>query len=55
MEVKRWVRFVKEEVLSRLILFGEHALRHAPTKYVAHFHQERPHQGKGNVVLMPVA
>jgi len=39
----------------RLILFEKRRLRHAPPKYVAHFHQERPHQGKGNVVLMPVA
>jgi transposase InsO family protein len=50
---ERWVRSVKEEALARLILFGERSLRHALTEYVAHFHQERPHQGKGNVVLMP--
>jgi len=54
-EVKRWGRFVKEEVLSRLIVFEERALRHAPPKYVAHLHQERLHQGKGNVVLKLVA
>ena len=23
-------------------------------EYVTHYHVERPHQGKGNVVLMPV-
>jgi transposase InsO family protein len=51
---ERWVRSVKEEALSRLILFGERALRHALTEYVAHYHQERPHQGKGNVVLLPL-
>jgi transposase InsO family protein len=51
---ERWIRSVKEETLSRLILFGEQALRHALTEYVTHFHQERPHQGKGNVILMPV-
>jgi hypothetical protein len=51
---ERWVRSVKEEVLSRLILFGERSLWHALTEYVTHFHHERPHQGKGNVVLMPV-
>ena len=34
---ERWVRSVKEECLSRLILFGETALRHALTQYVAHF------------------
>jgi transposase InsO family protein len=50
---ERWVRSVKEEALARLILFGERALQHALTEYVAHFHQERPHQGKGNVILMP--
>jgi transposase InsO family protein len=52
---ERWVRSVKEEVLSRLILFDERSLRHALKEYVTHFHQERPHQGKGNVVLIPVA
>jgi putative transposase len=52
---ERWVRSVKDEALSRLILCGEHSLRHALKEYVAHYHEERPHQGKGNVVLMPVA
>ena len=50
---ERWVRSVKEECLARLILFGEAALRHALTHYVAHFHHERNHQGKGNVLLFP--
>jgi putative transposase len=47
------VRSVKEEALSQLILFGERSLRYALTEYVTHFHQERPHQGKDNLVLMP--
>jgi putative transposase len=51
---ERWVRSVKEECLSRLILFGETSLRHALTQYVAHFHHERNHQGKGNVLLFPM-
>jgi putative transposase len=51
---ERWVRSIKEETLSRLILFGERALRHALTEYAAHYHQERPHQGQGNVVLIPL-
>src|SRR3989449_3492663 len=50
---ERWVRSVKEECLSRLILFGEASLRHALTQYVAHFHHERNHQGKGNALLFP--
>jgi transposase InsO family protein len=50
---ERWVRSVKEECLARLILFGTASLRHALTQYVAHFHHERTHQGKGNVLLFP--
>jgi putative transposase len=50
---ERWGRSVKEECLSRVILFGEASLRHALSQYVAHFHHERNHQGKGNVLLFP--
>jgi transposase InsO family protein len=50
---ERWVRSVKEECLSRLILFGEKALWHALTEYSTHYHHERNHQGKGNVLLFP--
>jgi hypothetical protein len=47
------VRSVKEECLSRVILFGEQSLRRALREYVDHFHAERNHQGKGNVLLFP--
>src|SRR5882724_193274 len=50
---ERWVRSVKEEALSRLILFGERSLRHALTQYNAQYHTEPPHQRLGNVVLLP--
>jgi putative transposase len=50
---ERWVRSVKEECLSRLIPFGEASLRYALAQYVAHFHHERNHQGKGHVLLFP--
>src|SRR5207302_8631667 len=50
---ERWVRSVKEECLSRLILFGEASLWHALHEYVEHYHRERNHQGKGNVLLVP--
>ena len=51
--VERWVRSVKEECLSKVILFGERSLRRALSDYVEHFHAERNHQGKGNVLLFP--
>jgi putative transposase len=50
---ERWVRSVKDEVLSRMILFGEGSLRHVLNEYVEHYHHERNHQGKGNVRLFP--
>src|SRR5262249_23968743 len=52
---ERWVRSVKEECLSRMILFGEASLRHTLQEYVAHYHHERNHQGKGNVLLCPTS
>jgi putative transposase len=52
---ERWLRSVKEECLARLILFGEAALCRALNEYVAHYHHERNHQGKGNVLLFPLA
>ena len=50
---ERWVRSVKEECLAKLILFGETSLKRALTEFLAHFHTERPHQGKGNLLLFP--
>jgi hypothetical protein len=52
---ERWVRSVKEEFLSRLILFGERSLHLAVTEFVCHFPFERNHQGKENALLFPAA
>jgi transposase InsO family protein len=52
---ERWVRSVKEECLSRVVLFGEASRRYALAQYVEHFHHERNHQGKGNVLLFPTS
>ena len=51
--VERWVRSVKQECLSRLILFGEGSLRRALTEFLEHYHAERNHQTKGNLLLFP--
>jgi putative transposase len=48
---ERWVRSVKEECLSKLILFGERSLKWALHHYEMHYHQERNHQGKDNLLL----
>jgi transposase InsO family protein len=50
---ERWVRSVKQECLSKLILFGEDSLKRALTEFTQHYHRERNHQGKDNVLLFP--
>ena len=52
---ERWVKSVKDDCLSKLILFGEASLRSALREYIVHYHVERNHQGKGNVLLFPTA
>ena len=50
---ERWVKSVKDECLSKLILVGEASLRRALRQYLVHDHGERNHQGKSNVLLFP--
>ena len=50
---ERWVRSVKQECLSKVILFGESPLLRVLTEYSRHYHHERNHQGKGNRLLFP--
>jgi len=52
---ERWVKSVKDECLSKLILFGVSSLRRTLREYVTHYHEERNHQGKGNILLFPTA
>ena len=47
------MRSVKEECLSKLILFGERSLKRALHHYEIHYHHERNHQGKDNLLLFP--
>ena len=52
---ERWVKSVKEECLSKLILFGEKSFRHALGEYVVHHPHERNHQGKETLLLFPAS
>jgi hypothetical protein len=45
----RWVRSIKEECSSKLILFGENSLRRVLSEFLEHYHHERNHQGTDNV------
>ena len=48
---ERFVRSIKDECLTRVILFGERHLRRTITEYVAHYHRERNHQGLANELI----
>jgi putative transposase len=52
---ERWVKSVKYDCLSKLILFGERSLRRVLHDYQIHYHAERNHQGKSNVLLFLTA
>ena len=52
---ERWIRSIKEECLSKLILFGEKSLRRVVSDFLEHYHQERNYQGKDNLLLFPVS
>ena len=49
---ERFVRSIKEECLSRMILLGERHLRRAVTEYDRHYQTERNHQGLGNELII---
>jgi hypothetical protein len=55
LNAERWVRSIKEECLSKLILFGKKSLQRVVSNYLKHYHQERNHQGNDNLLLLPVA
>src|SRR5260370_28568145 len=50
---ERWIRSVKQECLSKVILFGEESVSRVLNEYSTHYHRERNHQGKGNRLLFP--
>jgi hypothetical protein len=52
---ERWIQSLKTEVLSPVMLFGERLLRRELSECVDPHHAERPHQGKGQVILFPSA
>jgi putative transposase len=49
--VERWVQSVKHEALNQFIVFGQEHFDHIVREYVRYYHDCRPHQGIGNVLL----
>ena len=51
--LERFMRSVKEECLERILCFGEKSLQNAVADFLAHYHQERNHQGLNNQRIQP--
>jgi putative transposase len=47
----RFVRSIKEECLERMVFVGQGSLRRAVGEYMAHYHEERNHQGLDNTLI----
>ncbi|MFT4548146.1 MAG: putative transposase [Verrucomicrobiales bacterium] len=45
------MRSLKSECLDRMIFFGRRSLESALEQFVAHYHEERNHQGLGNRII----
>ena len=44
---------VKSEALDHFIIFGERQVRRVLKEYLAHYHQERAHQGLDGRIIEP--
>jgi putative transposase len=49
--LERFMRSLKEECSDRMIFFGDSSMRKATAAFLAHYHQERNHQGLDNELI----
>ena len=50
---QRAIQTVQVECLDKFIVIGEKHLNYLVEQFLAHYHEERPHQAKGNAPLTP--
>jgi hypothetical protein len=50
--VERWIQSLKYEALNHFIVFGQEHFDHIVSEYAAYYHDRRPHQGIGSVLLL---
>ncbi|GAB4158223.1 MAG: hypothetical protein Tsb009_35370 [Planctomycetaceae bacterium] len=51
--IERFMRSLKSEALDRMVFFSEKSVRRAVREYLAHYHNERNHQGLANGLIDP--
>lgn len=49
--VERFIQTLQQECLDHFVVFGEEHMDYLVQEFVLHYHEERPHQGIGNVLL----
>jgi putative transposase len=49
--VERFIQSIELECLERFLIFGTQHMDHLCAEYLAHYHEERPHQSLGNEPL----
>ena len=52
---ERFVKSIKYECLRNFVFFGERHLRYVINEYMAHYHEERFHQGIGSKLIRPTS
>jgi putative transposase len=50
--VERFIQTLQQECLDYFVAFGEKHMNYLVSEMVAHYHEERPHQGKENELLI---
>lgn len=51
--IERFMRTIKDECLDRMIFIGQSSLQRAVSQFLAHYHEERNHQGLANELIDP--
>jgi putative transposase len=51
--VERFIQSLQQECLDYFFVFGESHMNYLCGQYVEHYHEERPHQGRENDLLVP--
>ncbi len=49
--MERWLQSLQIECLDHFVVFGEDHFRHLIKSYLAHYHEQRPHQSLDNLPL----
>jgi putative transposase len=51
--VERWIQSIQVECLNHFVVLGHAHLNYLVREFVSHYHEERPHQGLDNKLLVP--